>query len=141
VLRQTHTGFAAIRVLYTHGYESRPLNLVRVTKNAGEIVLVAKVLETREPGGQGRLMWVRARALTEQDWNSISGRVQDTSLWGASTINASPREEGAICPPHPLCHTVELVDGPRQHVVYECACGPMRTRPVAELLTSLARCN
>jgi hypothetical protein len=139
-LRRADAGFAAIRVLYTHGYEARPVNLIRVSKTGSGIVLVAKVLESREPEGQGRLMWLRARTLAQGDWNSITARVNEASLWSAPTINVSKSAEWG-CGAHPLCYTVELVEGPKQHIVDECPCDSRRAWRVAELLTDFARCD
>lgn len=138
VLPRPEAGFTAVRVLRTHGFPHRPIDVVRITKRGDEVFLVTKVLEMKEPESQGHLMWIRGRALTPREWDTVMGHVQRASLWSAPTI--PPPQPDSACG-HPECYLVELVDGPKQRVLYECPCNNLeRAFELAEHVADLARC-
>jgi hypothetical protein len=138
VLPHADSGMAAVRVVYTHGFPHRPLNMIRAVRTEAGSTLTAKVLEAREPAGQGRLMWMRTSKLSAQDWAAVLAKLQAKTLWNAPTVASNVEDFGCG---HPLCYTIELIQNAKQHVLHECPCwGNKRGLPLAELLTDLARC-
>jgi hypothetical protein len=139
VLPHADSGMAAVRVVYTHGFPYRPLNMIRAVRTEAGSTLTAKVLEAREPAGQGRLMWMRTSKLSAQDWAAVVAKLQAKTLWDAPTVASNVEDFGGCG--HPLCYTIELIQNTKQHVLHECPCwGNKRGLPLAELLTDLARC-
>jgi hypothetical protein len=143
VLPHPEDELAAVRVVYYHDHIVRPRVAVRVVRQGQTVTALAKTMESLEQNDEGRLMWIRTRALTMLDWHRIVNEIEARHLWKAPTISMAEIEKRQThsCM-HSVCYAVELVRGSEQRLLYDCPClGGDRTERLAEMLADLAKCS